>query len=127
MRDLLQQRAELVAPPLLAIEFGSSLRGLAARGRLTAVEARTCWSAFRDLGVALHFDIAWVERAMDIAPVAALSKVYDATYLACAEALDAELVTCDEKFVAALPAELRSRVRLVGPVEVAPRAEDDRE
>ena len=51
---------------------------------------------------------------MDIAPVAALSKVYDATYLACAEALGAELVTCDEKFVAALPAELRSRVRLVG-------------
>ncbi len=113
MRDLLQQRTELVAPPLLAIEFGSSLRGLAARGRLTAVEARTCWSAFRDLGVALHFEIAWVERASEIAAAAGLSKVYDSIYLACAEALDAELVTCDEKFVAALPAALRGRVQLV--------------
>lgn len=113
MRDLTATNALLIAPPLVAVEFASAIRRLETRSRLTATEAAVAWRTFRDLNIALRFDIAWVERAREIAVLAGLSKVYDATYLACAEALDAEFVTCDELFVAALPAGLRARVRLV--------------
>ena len=57
-----------------------------------------------------------MERAREIAAAAGLPKVYDATYLAPAEALDAEFVTCDERFVTALPTGLRARVRAVRAV-----------
>ncbi len=111
--DLLAARTPLVAPPLLPMEVASTLRRLQARGSIDGYEASEVWAFFRRIEVAFEFDIAWVERAIEIARAAGLSKVYDSIYLACAEALDAELVTCDEKFAAALPPALRSRVRLI--------------
>ncbi|MFN0145545.1 MAG: type II toxin-antitoxin system VapC family toxin [Dehalococcoidia bacterium] len=106
---------EVVAPSPLPIEFASALRRLETRGLLAPATSAVIWAAFRDVPIRFSFDIAWVERAREIAVIAGLSKVYDATYLACAEALDAEFVTCDGRFVAALPAGLRARVRLVQP------------
>ncbi len=113
VEELARSADPLVAPSLLPIEFASTLRQLEMRGSLLRPEAIEAWRLFRELRITFAFEISWVERASAIATAAGLSKIYDATYLACAEALDAELVTCDEKFAASLPAALRSRVRLV--------------
>ena len=71
------------------------------------------WAAFRSLPIDYAWDPQWAERAIEISRLAGISKIYDSIYLACPEAYDVPLVTCDARFAAALPASLRSRLEVV--------------
>ena len=114
LAQLLRESEELPnAPHFLQAEFASALRRLEARGAADPRDIMDAWSALRALPIDYSWDRQWVERAIEISRLAGTSKVYDSIYLACAEAYDVPLVTCDARFAAALPASLRSRLELV--------------
>lgn len=100
----------LAAPHLIDLEIAQVLRRWVAAGRLTAPRAALALQACRDLRLRRypHTDLLpriWALRGNATA--------YDAAYLALAEALGAELVTCD-RGLAAVPG-TRARVRVLPP------------
>ena len=99
-----QVQEELVAPTFLQIEFVSSLRRLESRGAITSAESERSWQDLLEANITFRWDIRWPERALHISRTIGVSKAYDSLYLACAEALGVELVTCDARFFrAAIP------------------------
>lgn len=103
---------ELVAPTFLQIEFVSGLRRLGSRGSVTRSDSERAWLELLDADVDFRWDIRWPERALEISRTIGVSKAYDSLYLACAEALGVELVTCDARFFRAASPHFRDRVRL---------------
>lgn len=100
----LRGASELRAPHLVDIELLHALRSLVARGELTPDRAQDARTDFADLAIVRHphtplADRVWALRHNLTA--------YDATYVALAEALDAPLVTCDERLVNAPGASAR--------------------
>jgi predicted nucleic acid-binding protein len=98
---LIRTDADIIAPYLLQSEFASGIRGLEARNRIDEWERQRSWFTFRRLDIDYRWDDSWVERALEIAAEAGLSKVYDSIYLACAEAYGFELLTCDVRYARA--------------------------
>ena len=115
LRSLLATRSRIVAPVLLEAEFASVLQKLGARGRLTRDDRVALWTDFEDLSIEFLWHPSWVRRAMAIAEAAGLSKVYDAIYLACAEAFGFELITCDARFARAAQPVTTAAIRLIEP------------
>lgn len=79
-------------PHLLDVEVASGLRNLVARGALQRSRARTALDDLAELDIARYSHVEFLDRIWELR-----SHVtpYDATYVALAEALDAELVTTD--------------------------------
>ena len=98
---------------MLMVEYASTLRRLESRGLLTGSERREEWAGFNRLPIELVWHPGWVDRALEIAETAGLSKIYDAIYLACAEAFGFELVTCDARFARAARPVSTAAIRLV--------------
>ena len=115
LHRLLVSRTRLVAPVLLEVEFASVLQRLVTRGRLARDARVALWRDFEDLSIDYLWHPAWVRRAMEIAEAAGLSKIYDAIYLAYAEAFGFELVTCDRRFAHAARPVNSAPIRLVEP------------
>jgi predicted nucleic acid-binding protein len=101
LATLVADAEDLIAPTLLQVEFGSTLRRLERLGKFTRTEADEVWRAFRDLPIVYRWDDAWVERAFEIARSIGASRIYDSLYLACAESASGALYTCDASFVRA--------------------------
>ena len=88
-------RAEtLHAPHLLDVEVAQVLRRLVAAGKLTATRAREALDDLADVAVARYPHTVLLSRIWELRDNLT---AYDVAYVALSEALDAPLVTCDEK------------------------------
>lgn len=97
----MRRETKLIAPVLIVAEIGNVLWQRNRRGELIEDEVREVWAAFGVAPVDL-FDIA---RLMPLALEIALDTgcaVYDALYVALAEAEGAKLVTADRKLIRTL-------------------------
>lgn len=102
----------MVAPYLLQVEFRAAARSLERRGLMSRAEGERAISLFRLPPIRYSWDEVWPDRVMDIARSIGASRIYDSLYLACAEANEATLYTCDASFVRACGATSR-HLRLV--------------
>jgi predicted nucleic acid-binding protein len=103
---------ELVSPSFLQIEFVSSLRRLESRGAIASAESERAWQDLLESAIRFRWDIRWPERALQVSRTIGVSKAYDSLYLACAEALGVELVTCDGRFFRAASPHFPGQLRL---------------
>lgn len=94
-------------PHLLDVEVAQVMRRYVAARELTAAEATAAIDLLRDLPLERHphdilLDRIWALRSN--------LSAYDAAYVALAEALDGELLTCDTRLARALGSTARVRV-----------------
>ena len=100
---------EAHAPHLLDLEVASVLRRFVRSGRLPTGSATEVVHALRELPVARHAHDLLLDRVLELRDAVT---VYDGSYVALAEVLDATLVTGDRRLARA-PG-LRCPVRVVG-------------
>ena len=84
----------LAAPDLLRVEVLSVLRRHAARGSITALQARNAVADLLALPVSVYPTAALLSRCWQLRGNVT---AYDATYIALAEALGCVVITCDAK------------------------------
>lgn len=82
------------APSLIDVEVTQTLRGLLRGGKVDLETAERGRTELGQLGVRRHPDAALLRRAWELRDVCS---TYDALYVALAEALDAALITRDER------------------------------
>jgi predicted nucleic acid-binding protein len=99
--ELLLSPAELHAPDLLVIEVANAAWRKVLRGEVRTTQAALIAIAIHRGGPTLYPSELFIERALEIALVLH-HPVYDCLYLACAESLEALLVTTDERFLKAV-------------------------
>lgn len=123
--DLLEawriEGANLVAPTFMVWEVGSTLRKLVQRGELTTAVAAEALDSVLDLPVREAHGAGTLRGAWRIAERFDLPVLYDAAYLAVAEAEQAEFWTADEKLVRKLNGAL-PYVRLLGRDGASPHS-----
>lgn len=110
--SLLRGTEELHAPDLLALEVANVVVKKVQRREMTAKQAHEV--AQKDLGamVRFHSSRKLLPRALEIA-ITHKHSIYDSLYAACADYLDAPIVTDDRKFAKAFkstPLDLRFRM-----------------
>lgn len=98
---------EMAAPHLLDVEFASALRGLTLAGKVSPVAAHTARAEYFAFSLNRYEFAPLAERVWDLRHG---YTSYDATYLALAEQLGADLLTCDRKLAAGGH---RARIRLI--------------
>jgi len=91
---LLRDGEDLCAPHLLDVEVAQVLRRYASRREITPDRGDEALADLAAMSVMRYPHGLLLERAWDLRDSAS---VYDAVYLALAEALDAPLVTCDAR------------------------------
>ena len=97
-RELLSRDEQVHAPDLVLVETGNALWKKVRRGEISVDQASTGVISLPRLFESLLPSSALVGRAMRIA-LEIDHPVYDCLYIACAESLDAWLVTADDRFV----------------------------
>lgn len=98
LHNVLESNEEVFAPSFLRIEFLSGLRRLERRGSLGLGELEEMLAVVADFPINYRWDDVWLDRALAIAREIGASRIYDSLYLACAEAFEATLYTCDGAF-----------------------------
>lgn len=93
-------RIALIAPALIGLEFGHVLGKELRRGRSDIATAERLWSAFRSLPITLVSARSLQDRAFLIAVTRRVT-IYDALYVAVAEAENLRLITADAGLIAA--------------------------
>jgi predicted nucleic acid-binding protein len=88
---------ELVAPPLLASEFTSSLSELAYRGDVPIEAAQRVMTTLATVPIRYERPAGLYERAWDLARQLGWAKTYEAEYVALAELTATPLVTLDAR------------------------------
>jgi predicted nucleic acid-binding protein len=91
---VLQSDESLHAPELIGVEVASVLRGFIRSGEITAAEAASALGDLADLGVETYEHLPLLPRVLELRNSLT---AYDAVYVALAEGLGAELLTCDGK------------------------------
>jgi predicted nucleic acid-binding protein len=89
---LLTKDKELHVPHLLDYEFRSALRGMVLRKEVPAARAENACLIKDGMPLVRHPETMTGERAWDLR---GSLTIYDATYVALAEAMRCKLVTCD--------------------------------
>jgi predicted nucleic acid-binding protein len=98
IEDVLREGASLEAPDVITLEVLSALTGLARRGRLQRSDRDAMIASYLELPITQHLTHPFVHR---IAALAVRHSVYDAAYVALAEAFDAPLLTTDARLARA--------------------------
>ena len=88
------REGDLHAPHLVDVEFTNALRGLVARGDLSADDAAQARADAAALSLTRYPHPLLVERAWELRHV---MSAYDGVYVALAELLPAPLITCDAR------------------------------
>ncbi|UCC83119.1 MAG: type II toxin-antitoxin system VapC family toxin [Gemmatimonadota bacterium] len=99
--SLLDESNELVAPDLLAAEFGNALWKKCRRGELSDSEVRSIVEAFQAVPLQIYSSLTLLEAAVEIALRTART-VYDCLYVALALAFNSTLVTADSRLLEGL-------------------------
>lgn len=99
IEDVLREAASLEAPDLVTLEVVSALTGLVRVGRLQRSDRDTMIASYLELPLTHHPTYPFAHR---IASLAVRHSVYDAAYVALAEALDAPLLTTDARLARAV-------------------------
>jgi predicted nucleic acid-binding protein len=107
-RRLADCSLSLHAPHLIDAEVMHVLRRLDRQGEISREEAKSAVRCFRELDIERHAHTDLLDRVWQLRHNVS---AYDALYLALAEALDAVIFTCDDKFANA-PAS-KDRIELV--------------
>ncbi len=94
VNDWLASGGELHAPELARYEIASGLVRLVGAGRISGDQAREVWSEIAGLPITFH-PLREGGRTIEIATLLERSSAYDASYLALAEDLEAQLWTLD--------------------------------
>ena len=84
---------ELHAPHLVDVEVAQGLRRLVRTGEVSSVRAAEAIADLCDLDLHRHAHVDLLDRAWRLRDNVS---VYDAVYVALAEAIDAPVVTCDK-------------------------------
>jgi predicted nucleic acid-binding protein len=98
IEDVLRDGASLEAPDVITLEVLSALTGLARRGRLQRSDRDAMIASYLELPITQHLTHPFAHR---IAALAVRHSVYDAAYVALAEAFDAPLLTTDARLARA--------------------------
>jgi predicted nucleic acid-binding protein len=98
IEDVLRDGASLEAPDVITLEVLSALTGLARRGRLQRSDRDAMIASYLELPITQHLTHLFAHR---IAALAVRHSVYDAAYVALAEAFDAPLLTIDARLARA--------------------------
>ncbi len=110
------QGLQMHAPSLLLLEVGTSIRKHAVRGLISEASAARSLAAFNSL--VQYISLAPLSElltgAWDIATKYRLLNLYDASYLALAEAVDGEVWTIDVRMRRNMP-EHAHKIRVVTP------------
>jgi len=93
--------ATLIAPDLILPEVGNVFWLRHRRGHISREHVLEAWESFQDAGISLTESGGLMSLALEIA-LGTGCAVYDALYVALAEAEDARLVTADRKLVRTL-------------------------
>ncbi len=96
--ELLFSSADLHAPDLLAVEVTNAAWKKVLRREIGQSQAKLMAVAIHRGGPTLYPSELFIERALEIA-FALAHPVYDCLYLACAESLEAPLVTADARLL----------------------------
>ncbi|HQI83431.1 MAG TPA: type II toxin-antitoxin system VapC family toxin [Anaerolineae bacterium] len=112
-RHWIESDTLIVAPPLLAYEVTSVLRGKVHRGALTAAAGDEAFTLIHAQGIEYLAPPALHSRAWELAKRFARPNAYDAHYLALAEMLACPFWTADERLYNAVKEHL-SWVRWLG-------------
>jgi len=96
--ELLLSSAELHAPDLLVVEVTNAAWKKVLRGEIRRSQAKLMAVAIHRGGPTLYPSEIFIERALEIA-LALDHPVYGCLYLACAESLEAALVTMDARLL----------------------------
>ena len=89
-------------PPLLYAEVPSVLRAAVHFGRISVAEGDRAFQDFRDLGIEISTRADLHILAWDLARAHNQPRIYDAMYLAAAQAEGCELWTADRRLVNAV-------------------------
>ena len=95
-----ERRLGLIAPTVWEYEVANSLRTATLRGRIQASFARELLAMLLGMGIRFTGFSDLVTRAWELALTRGLT-VYDASYIALAEARDCDLYTCDAQLARA--------------------------
>ena len=98
LTDRLGSDGDLHAPHLIDVEFLHALRRLVASQNLTEDRAADARSDFADLAIVRYAHYPLADRMWELRGHVT---VYDAAFVALAEALDAPLITCDGRLARA--------------------------
>jgi predicted nucleic acid-binding protein len=117
---LLGEASTLSAPDLFIPEVTNIAWKKAMRGEIGRVQARNVPVELQLLRIDLHASLSLVARALDVA-LTLEHLVYDCFYLACAEVIDAPLVTADDRLHQRVRnTEFAARVRHLSRWDAAP-------
>lgn len=108
VRGLLARQPDLSAPAIVLAETASAIRGMTLAGKVSVAKAHLALRRAAALDVAQYPFEPFVERVWELRDNVT---VYDAWYVALAEALDVPLLTADRRLAQA-PG-VRCEVRLV--------------
>ena len=92
--DWLDNRVELHAPVLAQYEVANGLTRLIAAGTFPANQVETAWNDISVLPIVYH-PLSHASRVIEIALTLGRQNAYDASYIALAETIGAELWTFD--------------------------------
>ena len=107
------QDTRLAAPHLMPVETANALHRRVVRGELTVEGAAELIASLLASRLELHEAPNLHVRAMELASRLGQGAVYDAHYLALAEALDCEVWTADERLVR-IAGQVAGQVRWIG-------------
>jgi predicted nucleic acid-binding protein len=91
----------LIAPDMILPEVGNVFWLRHRRGHISRTRVQEAWGSFRNAGISLRESGPLMSFALEIALDTGCA-VYDALYVALAEAEDAKLITADRKLVRTL-------------------------
>jgi predicted nucleic acid-binding protein len=97
-RSWARQKIDPMAPYLMPVEVANALYKRVIRKEISLQEATSLLNAFLSTGIELREPPSVHVKAMELAAELKQDAVYDAHYLALAEALNCELWTADERF-----------------------------
>jgi len=95
---LIDAETSLHAPELLGLEVASVLRRLVRTGEIEAAGGRAALADLSALGIEMYSHDLLLGRIFELRDVLT---AYDAAYVVLAEALGANVLTCDAKFAGA--------------------------